>query len=179
MMASFKKLTVFLLIAVFMIFSGGCSNVDVNQEKYAQAANTAAEVNMVEVADATSETPLDNKEDQTTMNIRIQANGKTIVFELNDSSAAKSLYEQLPMTIEVENYSNNEKIFYPDKKLDISDTPLADAKEGTLAYYAPWGDVVMFYGDFGSASGLYELGEVVSGGDDIASLSGTIKIEQY
>jgi hypothetical protein len=32
---------------------------------------------------------------------------------------------------------------------------LADARTGTLAYYAPWGDVVMFYKEFGTASGLY------------------------
>lgn len=186
MMESLKKLTMLLLIAVYMIFSVGCSNEDANQGNYAQAANIAAAENTEEantatdkVADETIKTLLDNKEDQTTLNIRIQANGKTVIFELNDSSAAESLYGQLPMTIEVENYSNNEKIFYPDKKLDTSDTPLADAKEGTLAYYAPWGDVVMFYGDFGSASGLYELGYVVSGGENIASLSGTIKIEQY
>ena len=93
-------------------------------------------------------------ETQKAMQISVKANGKTTVFELNNSPAARELYAQLPLSIKVENYSSNEKIFYPPKKLNITDTPLADARAGTLAYYAPWGDVVMFYGSFGIASWL-------------------------
>ena len=119
-----------------------------------------------------------SSEDQTTMKINVKANGNTTVFELNNSPAAKELYAQLPLIITVENYSNNEKIFYPPKKLNTTDTPQADAQAGTLAYYAPWGDVVMFYGSFGSAAGLYELGHAISGSEYIQRMSGTIQIEK-
>lgn len=112
------------------------------------------------------------------MKISVHSNGKSTTFALNDSQAAKELYNQLPLNIEVENYSNNEKIFYPPKKLATDHTPLADARTGTIAYYAPWGDVVMFYGDFGSASGLYELGRAISGTDHIKNMSGTLRIEK-
>lgn len=118
------------------------------------------------------------EEEGTRMRISIQANGETTIYELNDGNAAKELYEQLPLTIDVEDYSNNEKIFYPPKKLDTTNTPMANAKFGTLAYYAPWGDVVMFYDRFGSAGGLYELGNVVSGGEHIKNMSGTIQIRK-
>ncbi len=111
------------------------------------------------------------------MKISINANGNTTVFELNDSQASKELYAQLPLTIKVEDYSNNEKIFYPPKKLSTSNTSLANGGIGTLAYYAPWGDVVMFFGNFGRASGLYELGNVVSGKEYIKDMSGTIEIK--
>ena len=117
-------------------------------------------------------------EDHTAMEIRVTANGKTTVFELNNSPAARDLYIQLPLSIEVENYSDNEKIFYPPKKLNTTDTPLADAEAGTLAYYAPWGDIVMFYDSFGSAAGLYELGHAVSGSEHIEGMTGTIRIEK-
>ena len=117
-------------------------------------------------------------ETKTAMKIRVVANGKTTVFELNNSPAARDLYAQLPLSITVENYGNNEKIFYPPKKLNTNDTPRADARAGTLAYYAPWGDVVMFYGSFGSAKGLYELGHAVSGSEYIQRMSGTIRIEK-
>ena len=110
--------------------------------------------------------------------IKVTANGNTIIYELNESPAAKDLYNQLPLTIEVQNYSTDEKIYYPPKELNTSDTPLADSEAGSLAYYAPWGDVVMFYRDFGSASGLYELGTVVEGKEFIEKLSGTITIEK-
>lgn len=121
---------------------------------------------------AQSQTP----EDETAMQVQVEANGNTIVFALNDSQAAQELYDQLPLTIEVENYSSDEKIFYPPEKLDVSGAPLADGVVGTLAYYAPWGDVVMFYDNFGSASGLYELGHAVSGSEFIETMSGTIEI---
>ena len=35
---------------------------------------------------------------------------------------------------------------------------------------APWGDVVMFYKESGSYNGLYELGQVISGGEYIESI---------
>jgi hypothetical protein len=117
-------------------------------------------------------------EDQRAMKIHVKTNGNTTEFELNNSPAAQDLYAQLPLSIKVENYSNNEKIFYPPKKLNTTDTPKADAKAGTLAYYAPWGDVVMFYGSFGSAAGLHELGHAVSGSDYIQGMTGTIEIEK-
>jgi hypothetical protein len=121
---------------------------------------------------------LNASENQKTMKINVKANGNTTVFKLNNSQAAKELYAQLPLSITVENYSNNEKIFYPPKKLNTTDTPLSDARAGPLAYYAPWGDVVMFYGSFGSAAGLYELGHAISGSEYIQGMSGTIQIEK-
>lgn len=111
------------------------------------------------------------------MKIRVKANGKTIIFQLNDSGAAKELHAQLPLKTKVEDYGGKEKIFYPPKKLNTDHTPHADSTAGSLAYYAPWGDVVMFYQDFGKAPGLYELGHAVSGAEYIYGLSGTITIE--
>lgn len=112
------------------------------------------------------------------MQISVHSNGNITVYQLNNSQAAKELYDQLPLSIEVENYSHNEKIFYPPKQLDTSNTPLADAKNGTLAYYAPRGNVVMFYKDFGTASGLYELGDAISGVEHIKHMFGTIEIKK-
>ena len=117
------------------------------------------------------------KED--TMKITVINGGATVAFELNDSPAARSLLAQLPLTLEVEPYSSNEQTFYPPEKLDTADTPaITSAEAGTLAYFAPWGDVVMFYEDFsGGSGGLYELGSVMEGMDAIQSLSGTIIIK--
>lgn len=110
------------------------------------------------------------------MQISVKGNGAAIVYELNGSQAAKDLYRQLPLTMKVENFSTNEKVFYPPEKLNTTDTPLADAKKGTLAYYEPWADVVLFYAHFGKGSNLYELGKAVSGEEYIETLKGTIEI---
>ena len=114
--------------------------------------------------------------EDTTRQISVQFGENVVVYELNDGTAATSLYEQLPLTMEVENYSTNEKIFYPPEELDTSDSPLPQAGAGTLAYYAPWGDVVMFYGDYNENSSLYELGQIVSGAELVSEMSGTITI---
>ena len=126
----------------------------------------------------TSKDELVQPKAKATMKIHITANNRITVFELNNSQAAKELYAQLPLSIKVKDYSDNEKIFYPPKKLDTSDSPQADAQAGTLAYYAPWGDVVMFYDNFGSATGLYELGYAVSGKEHISGMTGIIQIEK-
>ncbi len=72
--------------------------------------------------------------------------------------AAKELYEQLPLSLAVQDYSDNEKIFYPPKALDVSDAPKAGGKTGTLAYYEPWADVVMFFESYSSNGSLYDWG---------------------
>ena len=109
--------------------------------------------------------------------IAVQFGENTVIYELNDGTAADSLYEQLPLTIEVEDYSTNEKIFYPPQELDTGNSPLARAGTGTLAYYEPWGDVVFFYGDYNENPSLFELGQILSGGELISEMSGTITIE--
>ncbi len=108
--------------------------------------------------------------------LQVQCGTATVVYALNDSAAADALCRQLPLTLTVEDYSTNEKIFYPPQALETSGTPVAEGGAGVLAYYAPWGDVVMFYGDFAANDSLYALGQVVSGGEQIGSLSGTITV---
>lgn len=101
----------------------------------------------------------------------------TVTYELNDSAAAEGLLAQLPLSLEVEDFSDNEKVFYPPEGLDVTDAPLAESGEaGTLAYYEPWGDVVMFYGSFSPNGALYELGRAVAGEEQVAGLSGTIEV---
>ena len=114
-------------------------------------------------------------EDNEEMRIRVAAGDLEVVFALNSTSAAASLYDQLPLTVEVENYSNNEKIFYPEK-LDCTNVIEGACPVGTLAYFSPWGDVVMYYGAASQYPGLYLLGEAVEGADNIGKLSGRIEI---
>ena len=122
----------------------------------------------------TTETEEENVE---TSQISVTCGDMQVVYELNDSPTAQSLLSQLPLTVEVEDFSTNEKVFYPPQELDTSDTPLAEGGAGTLAYYAPWGDVVLFYDSFSANSSLFELGEAVSGAEDISQMTGTITVE--
>lgn len=115
--------------------------------------------------------------DMESTQIAVTCGDVQVVYALNDSPAAQSLLSQLPLTVAVEDFSTNEKVFYPPQELDTSDTPLAEGGAGTLAYYAPWGDVVLFYDSFSANSSLFELGEAVSGAENIGQMSGTITVE--
>lgn len=99
----------------------------------------------------------------------------TVVFTLNSTDAANALWKRLPITASVSNYSNNEKIFYPDPELDYgTNNEEGDCPAGTLALFSPWGNIVMYYGHASRYSGLYILGSATSGSSDIRNLSGTI-----
>lgn len=103
--------------------------------------------------------------------------GNAVIFQLNDSPAANSLYKQLPLSIDLEDYAGSEKIFYPPEELDTSNTPTAQGPAGTLAYYAPWGDVAIFYSECNGSTGLYELGESITNIELIPTLAGKAQIE--
>ena len=111
--------------------------------------------------------------------IQVSDGTNTIVYQLNDSPSAASLYYQLPLDVAVENYSSNEKIFYPPQALDTAYGQEGGGEAGGLALFSPWGNVVMYYGKFASYPGLYLLGEAVSGVEQVQNLSGTLHIEAY
>lgn len=177
-----KKAIVMILSASLIFSLAGCSQSNSSsgsgrtssqnsQNEDSRDSDAASESEPEEAPAASAPEQTD-----TSRQITVTSDSGSTVFELNESPAAEALYNQLPLTIEVEDYSTNEKIFYPPEDLDTSDTPLADAGAGTLAYYEPWGDVVMFYDNFGSSGGLYELGQAVSGEELIESMSGTVEI---
>ena len=114
---------------------------------------------------------------QTVMKVSVSDGMHTVIYELNDSPSAKSLYGMLPLDIEVENYGRNEKIFYPPQPIDTTDGIEGSGEAGALALFSPWGNVVMYYDSFGAYPGLYLLGQAVEGSDQVSSLSGTIQVE--
>lgn len=111
------------------------------------------------------------------MKISVSDGKNKIVYELNASGQSKSLYSQLPLKVQIENYSTNEKIFYPKEKLPLKNGIEGSGDSGTLAYFSPWGNIVLFYGKFSEYPGLFILGETVSGSENIKNLSGMVSVE--
>ena len=159
---------IFLLLSLLlMTFSLTACNAQVEPTQ----DNTTANTNVKTTTETTSTST------QTKIIKLTTTNNQTIEIELNNSPSANDLYNQLPLSIDLEDYSTNEKIFYPPNKLNTESTPKATPKIGTLAYYEPWGDVVIFYDDFHANNDLYELGHVISGEDIVSELSGIVTIE--
>lgn len=164
-----KKPVILLLLSALLLLCGCAENEELpRQEPPDETVEVTAQPEL-------QEDPPQNKENDQ-MKIQVQSGDLVIVYALNDSQAAKDLYAQLPLSLEVKDFSTNEKTFYPPEELDVSDAPMANADKGSLCYYAPWADVVMFYDHFGKGSSLYALGEVISGKDDIEKLTGTITV---
>lgn len=145
-----------------------------------KGAGPVARGRAVASADAPADATDENDEEVGTVGellMTVTCGDAVVTYELNDSPAASAFLAQLPLTLEVDDFSDNEKVFYPPAELDVAGAPLAESGEaGTLAYYEPWGDVVMFYGPFSPNGALYELGRAVAGEDGIAGLSGTIEL---
>ena len=108
--------------------------------------------------------------------IEVRSGETAVTYALEDNAAADALLAQLPLTIEIEDYSTNEKIFYPPQALETAGAPAASGGAGVLAYYAPWGDEVLFYDDFSENASLFALGRAVSGAESIRDLAGTVTV---
>ncbi len=108
--------------------------------------------------------------------IEVRSGETVVTYALEDNAAADALLAQLPLTIEIEDYSTNEKIFYPPQALETAGAPAASGGAGVLAYYEPWGDVVLFYDGFSENASLFALGRAVSGAESIRDLTGTVTV---
>jgi hypothetical protein len=98
------------------------------------------------------------------MKIRIQLAGRSLTATLENSDAARDFLSLLPMTLTLTDYNSTEKIANLPRKLSTQDAPAGvDPDVGDIAYYAPWGNLAVFYRDFGYSSGLVKLGRLHSG----------------
>lgn len=106
------------------------------------------------------------------MKITLTINGKAIAASLEQSAAAADFAATLPVTVTLKDFVNTEKIYYPPRKLDIKGSPAGiDPAIGDINYYAPWGNVAIFYRDAPYANGLVRLGRI--DGSDVEALRGS------
>ncbi|QIY77398.2 cyclophilin-like fold protein [Streptomyces sp. RLB1-33] len=96
------------------------------------------------------------------MNIRLTIDGKRVDATLNDSATARDFAALLPLTLNLNDFHETEKIADLPRRLSTSGAPdAAEAKPRDLAYYAPWGNLALYYRGSGSSDvGLIILGRV-------------------
>jgi hypothetical protein len=104
------------------------------------------------------------------MKIRIQLEGRSLTATLENGEAARDFLSLLPLTLTLAEYNSTEKIADLPRKLSTRGAPAGvDPDVGDIAYYAPWGNLAIFYQDFGYSSGLVRLGRIDEG---VESLGG-------
>jgi hypothetical protein len=98
------------------------------------------------------------------MKIRLMLNGRAMTATLLDNATARDFLALLPMTLTLEDYAQTEKISYLPRKLATAGAAAgSDPSVGDITYYAPWGNLAIFYKDFRYSSGLIQLGRIDSG----------------
>jgi hypothetical protein len=101
-----------------------------------------------------------------TMKVRLNVEGTAITATLLDNATARDFASLLPLTLTLQDYAATEKISYLPRKLSTEGAPPgSDPSVGDIAYYAPWGNVALFYRDFGYSNGLIRIGTMDSGID--------------
>ena len=141
-------------------------------------ASLAFAVSMFGTAQAAQSDPRGAAPSLSGMKVKISSAGHEATFRLYDTRAAKDLYDQLPLHLELENFRDAQWMFYPPKKLAVTQAEAYhDGKKGELSYYAPWGDVFMLYKDFYAGDEMHRLGVNLSGIDEIEAMTGSITIE--
>ncbi|MGW4624898.1 cyclophilin-like fold protein [Streptomyces rubiginosohelvolus] len=167
-----RALTATAAVGVLLLAATACS--DDSSAEQAPTTSTATSSAPASTPGSASASPT-GSDRSTEMDIRVTIDGQEVEATLNDSPAARDLASLLPLTLDLEDFHGTERIADPPRKLTTENAPEPQApKTGDLTYYAPWGNLAIFYKDGPSASSdLLILGhidadaEVLSGADRI------------
>lgn len=99
------------------------------------------------------------------MNIRITIASTILEATLDDNPTARDFAELLPLTVTLEDFHSVEKKTDAlSKRLSQKDAPgSASAAVGDIMFYAPWGNLALFYRTSPIAHGLIKMGRITSG----------------
>lgn len=89
------------------------------------------------------------------------ANGESVTATLADGEGARAFAALLPMTLTMKDYNATEKIADLPKRLPTQGEPEGfEPRAGDIAYYAPWGNIAIYYEGFAYSPGLIRLGNL-------------------
>ncbi|NUO63685.1 MAG: hypothetical protein HOQ11_02275 [Gemmatimonadaceae bacterium] len=111
------------------------------------------------------------------MKIRLDVEGMRLTATLDEGAAARDFASLLPLILTLEDYASTEKIAYLPRKLTTTGEPSGTAASaGDVMYYAPWGNLALFYRSAGEAKGLVKLG-TLDAGLDLLRRPGKLSVE--
>jgi hypothetical protein len=114
--------------------------------------------------------------DDRSMKIRLRVGDTVLTATLIDSATTRDFISLLPLTLTLKDYAGTERISDLPKRLSTEGAPSgSDPSVGDITYYAPWGNLAIFYRDFGYSSGLVILGKIDSGIEAL-NVPGSVKM---
>ncbi len=91
--------------------------------------------------------------------IHVIVGNETLSATLDDTPAGRDFATLLPLDLTLGDYQATEKIADLPRPLDTTDAPARyTPKAGDITYYAPWGNLAIFYKPFQTSRGLVRLG---------------------
>lgn len=113
-------------------------------------------------------TPVTHAQERTLMKVRFSFSDQDFTATLFDNVSARDFASMLPLEVEVSDYSTNEKIAYLPRKLNPEARgPFPNPAIGDICYYVPWGNLVLYHGDYSSIRDLVRLGRIDDGVEPI------------
>lgn len=114
--------------------------------------------------------------DNSSLKIILKVGDRVLAATLVDSATTRDFISLLPLSLTLKDYAGTEKISDLPKRLSIEGAPSgSDPSVGDITYYAPWGNLAIFYRDFGYSSGLVILGKIDSG-IEAFNVSGSVRV---
>jgi hypothetical protein len=105
--------------------------------------------------------------------IRLTVGDTAITATLLDNDSSRDFIAMLPLHLTLTDYAGTEKVSALPRPLSTTDAPAGiDPDVGDITYYAPWGNLAIFYRDFGYSRGLVKLGTIDGDTELIAGLDG-------
>ncbi len=109
--------------------------------------------------------------------IRLRVGERDLAAPLLHTPAARDFAALLPLTVTLTDHAGTEKVSDLPARLQTQGSPPgAAARAGDICFYAPWGNLAIFYRDFGYAAGLVRLGRFDTGVAQLAALSGAVPV---
>ena len=94
------------------------------------------------------------------MKLKIIIGETVLTATMYDNPTTRDFITLLPLTLTLTDYNGTEKISDLPKRLSTKDAPRgSDPSLGDIAYYAPWGNLAIFYRDAKYANGLISSGK--------------------
>jgi hypothetical protein len=92
--------------------------------------------------------------------LKITIGDSVTTATMEDNATARDFLSLLPMSITLKDYNKTEKVSDLPKTLTTKGAQSGiKPRVGDITYYAPWGNLALFYKDFAYSSGLILLGK--------------------
>lgn len=146
------KVSIKTIGAIVFIIGGALSSI-----AFAQTSEQATSVHI------NANKAMAKNQVKTMTKVLITADAKQITATFEDNATARDFLSLLPLTLSLKDYNNTEKVSDLPRRLTTEGAPEGfDPQVGDITIYAPWGNLAIFYRDFGYARGLVKLGRIDS-----------------